>query len=909
MNPLTTPLTDQESRQAALNTRQSFIVQAPAGSGKTELLIQRILALLTTVTQPEEILALTFTKKAAHEMQERVIQALRNAQQIEPTSAHEKTTWRLANKVLLQDQEHQWHLTANPHRLRIMTIDAFAFSICQQAPLSSGLGFQQNIVENPALIYQDTVEQFLLQQHDSTQDDINVVSLHLNNRFDYLTSLLINLLAKRDQWLPHLMPNYQQPALLRKKLEQTCQRLIDNQLSQIDSLLNNEQKAVLLELLNYAAANKQESSYNEFPAPTWQQLCFWQRLAELLLTKSGTPRLKVDKRQGFPPPSSTEDPVEAEIHKQKKQLFLTTIDLLTQEAHGQHFLESLFSIFSLPAPFYQESQWETLQALVKLLPKLVALLRVNFNIAGGYDFIEINLAAHHLLGTFNQPSDLSFQLESQITHLLIDEFQDTSIQHEQLVSKLVNLWEPNTNKTVFLVGDPMQSIYRFRGAEVGLFLKIQQLGLNQWPLTSLVLQKNFRSQANIIHWINQTFEVIFPKNPSIISGAVAYSPAIPTIEASDQALHYYLSAHQGAQTVKIVQQLQKTGQTIAILVRSRKDFLDIAPFLKQANIAYQGLGLIPLLELPEIQDLLMLTRALHHPLDQPAWLGLLRSPWIGLTLTDIYTIFQEETTNAVWQRIGEVDLTQLSQDGQRRLTYLKNTLSPYLRRSATDSLGAWIKATWEQLHGPDILTEDQINNCNSLFALLDEYEYHHHYFDIDTFEMYIEKLHESPANVDQQIQVMTIHKSKGLEFDHVILPHVEAASNPQLSELLLWQEFAEADQDDNLIFAPMKSANEQHDQTYYFVQQLEKQKLSFEAERLLYVALTRAKQSIHLLADMVNSEDGTIQSPANGSFLAMLNQTEFLDHGLMESDLDTLQTQSPIERQLIRIPTDLLKIT
>lgn len=116
---------DQQQREYALDATQSFIVQAPAGSGKTELLIQRFLTLLTGVKSPEEVLAITFTKKAASEMRARIVKALKHAySEPEPDSPHAKKTWRLAKTVLDRDQQLNWNLIQNPNQLRIQTIDA-----------------------------------------------------------------------------------------------------------------------------------------------------------------------------------------------------------------------------------------------------------------------------------------------------------------------------------------------------------------------------------------------------------------------------------------------------------------------------------------------------------------------------------------------------------------------------------------------------------------------------------------------------------------------------------------------------------------------------------------------------------------------------------------------------------------
>ena len=131
-------LADDRARAEALDVRKSFIVQAPAGSGKTELLIQRYLKLLARVDHPEEVLAITFTRKAAAEMQLRVVDALRRAQRNEvPSEPHEQITADAARRALERDQEQGWDIIANPRRLRIQTLDSLNASIARSQPLSS----------------------------------------------------------------------------------------------------------------------------------------------------------------------------------------------------------------------------------------------------------------------------------------------------------------------------------------------------------------------------------------------------------------------------------------------------------------------------------------------------------------------------------------------------------------------------------------------------------------------------------------------------------------------------------------------------------------------------------------------------------------------------------------------------
>ena len=153
---------DLDIRNQSLNPRQSFIVEAPAGSGKTELLIQRYLKLLGGVSQPEEILAMTFTRKAAGEMKGRIIEALNLAQDVFPPKKEpNKTTWNLAQIALERNKKFGWRLLENPARLRVVTIDSFCSFLTKRTPLLSKMGGPTEIQENIQDLYANTAKQIL----------------------------------------------------------------------------------------------------------------------------------------------------------------------------------------------------------------------------------------------------------------------------------------------------------------------------------------------------------------------------------------------------------------------------------------------------------------------------------------------------------------------------------------------------------------------------------------------------------------------------------------------------------------------------------------------------------------------------------------------------------------------------
>ena len=207
----------------------------------------------------------------------------------------------------------------------------------------------------------------------------------------------------------------------------------------------------------------------------------WQAVAGLLLTGSGTLRKTVDKRLGFP--------ADKEFAEQKKAM----LDLLGELRGVAGLEEALAMLLKLPQPELSDGEWATVECFSRLLRLAAGQLWLAFQEAGEVDFIEIAARAGLALGDDEAPTDLAQALDYRIRHLLVDEFQDTSPSQVGLIEKLTRGWMPDDGRTLFVVGDPMQSIYRFRKADVGLFLRVRERGIGDISLGHLRLFRNNRS--------------------------------------------------------------------------------------------------------------------------------------------------------------------------------------------------------------------------------------------------------------------------------------------------------------------------------------------------------------------------------------------------------------------------------
>lgn len=861
--------TDSAARHAAIDPTRSFIVQAPAGSGKTSLLTQRVLTLLATVEQPDHIVAITFTRKAAAEMRARIIDALQSAhkQNTPPNNAFDKTTWTLARRALTQDKEHNWSLLENPNRLRITTIDAFITSLNQRMPSLAGHAPTVTVTDSPETHYATAIEALFQQakRDPGAYEAIKVLLQHCDNSATRLALLFESLLKKRDQWLMHLMPHHQSPNTLKKQLENSLSAIADDHIQACINTAPTAHIAIFQYALNKTGC----------PITEWT-LTDWQHIAATLLTKKLIPRASITKKQGFP----TDKPIE-------KAAMMACLESL---ADLPDFIAALAEVTLTPPPHYPTQQWHALEALLVTLPMLVGILDITLRDNGVIDFIALNFGAHRALGTLDEPTDLTLYLEHRITHLLIDEFQDTSLLQYHLIEKLMAGWQAGDGHSIFCVGDPMQSIYRFRNAEVGLFLKTWQSGIQGYPLETLSLTDNFRSRPGIVDWVNTTFSALFPKTANITMGAVPHHHANAYHQGNKEACIYsslYIPAdtrsNEAIGVVQTIQRIQASNPSasIAILVRARSHLAGILPALKRHHIAFSAIDLDPLIDDAAVIDCLTLTRALIHFADRTAWLSLLRSPVIGLTLADLLVITNASPKGSIWQVLTKANTLSLSDDAKKRIDFLVATLNQANQRYGRTPCAEWIESIWHALRYPQINSRTANQHAAQFFSALRDCNSFSRGELLPALNRQLKKLYAQQTTVDASVQIMTIHKSKGLEFDHVLLPALDKKPSIVDTPLLHWLELPHSHRDDDLLLSPLKSTEAEADPIVSYCRHIDRIKSDEEFRRLLYVATTRAKQSLHLFAE-VNTRKGTALALLADHFDGEVTDTSPTDSSLPE---------------------------
>ncbi len=892
-------LQDSAQRLQAIDPRRSFIVQAPAGSGKTEILTQRYLKLLSGVSAPEQIIALTFTRKAASEMRQRILAALQQqAQAAIPHSAHQQQTYALAAEALAQSEAQNWQLLQQPHRLRIMTIDSLCQMISQAIPLQEKQVPYAKITDKPQIHYLLAARACFKHalEDSSLHQPLTYLLEHLDNRQDKLLTLFSELLAKRDQWLGIIFTGREQSKV---HYEQMLQIIEQHGLARFKEAVPLQCREPLCALARQIAILENNPHSLRYRLQNWEHFENLDRelgaaLGALLLTSQGSLRKSFDHHVGLKR-GNCEDKIYTYLKTASKSL-------LSDLEQSVDFLELLINVKALPAPIYDKKQWRVLQALFTLLPLLAAHLQLVFSEQNEVDFTAVSQQALCALGGAEEPTDLTLYLDNSISHILVDEFQDTSLLQFQLLTKLVQGWQHDDGRTLFIVGDPMQSIYRFRQAEVGLFLKAQQQGLGDIPLTSLTLSCNFRSAANLVHWVNDHFNYIFPRTDDIESGAVSFhasEPALAPLSTSFIKAWQLTSKEQEAKAVvqlALEELANYPEDEVAILVRSRQQLNAILPLLREKKLAFQGIEIERLFKLPHLQDLWSLVQALLMPANRLAWMALLRSPLVGLELSDLVIIANFNKKKSIYEALSQLSsLHTLSEEGRIRAQYAYTVLDHALATRHQQPLVDWVNQSLKQLHADSMFDAEKKQDLEQFWLLLERCSKNSPFPDLDFFKTEFSKLYSLQTAISR-LQIMTIHKSKGLEFDSVILTGLSSAARQKDKPLLRWLTLPQHCQEELVLISPVKAAAQAQCLVYDYLEQLDKEKDNYERQRLLYVATTRAKKRLYLFDHNEKGAAGSFRNLLKHQLFTGEKEEDFLKFEGNSVEMSSLEEAIPLER-------------
>ena len=886
---------DAAERERALDVGGSWIVEAPAGSGKTGLLIQRYLKLLTeeSVEQPGQVLAITFTKKAAAEIRERVVAQLESAEQAETgrETSFEVETRALAAAVREKDRRLGWGLVESPQRMNVKTIDSLCALIASSTPVLSGGGGGMAPVEDAAPLYQAAARRtmMLLGGDDAALNDaLRLVLLHRDGNLAECEGLLAEMLGLREQWgelIPlgaaELSEEYLDGTVL-PKLQRTLEKVIGARLTELAESVPRDFLEDLAALASSLAENELHDcevspiaacAGRGAPGTEPGDLEHWQALIHLMVAPSKwTWRKSLGKHiLGF------------ETTKGEREQLRRVLERIS---HREDLLEAMRRVNKLPPTEYPPEQWVVAKALFRLLSRSLVELQLVFAERGECDFPELSLLARGALRQDGGVVDLEEALGLELRHLLVDEMQDTSTSQYELIELLTQGWD-GRSQTVFLVGDPKQSIYLFRQARVERFVRtMQEQRLGDLPVKCVQLTANFRSQRRLVEEFNTDFGLVFPTAGRRVSrDEVAYQ-AVEAERAggySEIGVEWHtrvmeekrFSAEargerrgwlkdEARMVRRIAQNWQArplpAGRTepwkIAVLVQVRSHLREIVAALKEEDdggaVPYCAVKIDALAERQEVMDLFALTRALLHPADRVAWLAVLRAPWCGLSLADLHQVACGDDPLMAERCVAELMVERealLSEEGRVRLARVRDVMRAAEAWRGRLTHAQWVERTWRSLGGDVSLTDAELENARRYLRLLDEAEAGSGGLDVAGLKRRMAGLYAETAPRAGAVDLMTIHGAKGLEWDVVMVPGLARRAGSSRGGLLVWNEVEEEGSEvAHGMLAPIAGRGEPSKELNRWMRGLRDAREEAERKRLFYVACTRAKEELHLFA-------------------------------------------------------------
>ena len=809
---------DHQAREDASDPRFNVTLEASAGTGKTRVLVDRYIRLIEAGAAPRNILAITFTRKAASEMKHRIIQELQRRSML----------W-----LEVRDRLFDVH---------IVTMDAFCLGLLKEFPLEANLEPDMDLLSDVELhrLLEEAVERGLSDRGEPRTADLKFLASHfgeasLRRGIRHFIQSRLTTGPLLDRFVSQRMPHKLELSPVLRKTSMSLR----------GALRNHHWTTLPISILRVMESN---------PVTPFDL----EQVASYFLTQDGTPRKRLSSaclRADFD--------TRAEYDQHRTQV-IDIAPVIAEHIRGWRRNVDLYAIQEL---------WRLYQEAARHFASLKEE-------RGGLDFSDV---VHHAVDLLNQRGTFSqsrFRLESRYHHLLIDEFQDTNEMQWSLIQSLIDSWGEGAGlvqdaiakaqvsgrgkgilqePSIFLVGDQKQSVYGWRDARVEVMNSATKYLMNIRPNggRQLHIRQSFRSHAALLQFLNDVFSGV-PKEREDVSWAFRYSKSdhFPILDSDnhDQRVglaiaptRVHAAAAVGDEIVHLLKEKDYQPKDIAICFRSRTHYRVYEDALAQREVptyVYRGLGFY---DSPEVRDIQAIIRYLANPISELRAAEILRSRFIGFSDTGLSVIANQHR-----RRAKETPLVQLlkhvipqerlpstlsSQDRDiaiNTLPKVRDWLGIADRIPPSDLLQRIIEETdyaacfigrhgiqgWENLKKVLELIRRAQNRGYMTFARLAEH--------LD----YASAGEESLAALEttNAVGLMTIHASKGLEFKAVFVVNMDQTLRTDTS-LPRIREHADGTID---VYATEKVERKGPDRA------LEEEK------RLLYVALTRAKDYLVL---------------------------------------------------------------
>ena len=853
-------LADAAARAAAVNPSINVVLEASAGTGKTRVLVDRYLNLISSGVDPRNILAITFTRKAAAEMRQRIVDQLRRAAELSPEAA---ARWR--------------DLRDRLNEVGISTIDAFCLSLLREFPLEADLDPDFDVADETDLprLIAESLDHALRIARGRARRDEDVALLFAQLGEARLRAGLASLLERRmvaADALRRVLASGPRDLTIAVACERASTRLA-GALGGVTGGLEHLLETGPLGAARFAmlAADIRSLAAGTSISPT-RLRSFIDRLRAHFFTKSGTPRKRVP----------------GEYHAAH---FATAA---AKREHAGRLAEVALAIDDASKALSRDLNVIMSRAVWQVFTIALDRHRRTLESHGVLDFGELLARTTALIGQMDEFARSRYLLEARYHHVLVDEFQDTSRAQWDLVSQVVRAWgegfgvahEGKVPPSIFIVGDRKQSIYGFRDAEVTVLDEAARAiaGLRPGDQPVRTISHSFRSVPALLAFANDLFadvEKVSGRPDGFRYGESDAFPleAPPPSTGEDSALG--LIAHQDVRqcAAAVAGEIARLGRgavirdrqtgehrpvragDIAILFRSRESHREFERALEALAIptyVYKGLGFF---DADEIKDCVALLRYLADPTSKLRAAALLRSRFIRLSDPGIQALAQGGLARALTAPDAQDRHDALDAEDTRVFGLVRASVPGWLaladRIPPAELLDRILADT---AYGFELRGQRAVQareNVKKIRALVRKIQ-NNGYATLARLAEQIDRLSagdESNAAIDaiDAVNLMTVHAAKGLEFPVVFVvnlsrgaggppPPIRIAPNePGLDAVAVGDYRSEADED----------AGERDQE---------------EIKRLLYVAVTRARDRLYLASVVKN---GTL-SAGRGSLAGVM---------------------------------------
>jgi len=821
-----------KQQQKALTRSVNISVTAGAGTGKTLLLVERYIdILLKEDVDIKEILAITFTKKAAAEMKERV------AKRVEELINTELPGPYLRKLMDVRDRLNSVYIS---------TVHSFCARILREFPVESGLDpdFRQINEMQQRLIVDEVLNEEIAEMEQEESQWLDMFRLFGETR---ITEMLQTALDHRYE-MEHVLTLFDD-----KDTGEIYSEYVNTFYDYINTKIDSGLVDDIINCVANIIHNKPENlEQNEKAAKTIQilsefdlsnknkDLDFWQTLFNLA---------------DF-------------FTKDNNQAYVSASAFGNQKIWGKELSARLITLSEFLVPVLDSKLCvpsEVDNYIIDCLKKFYVLYkrflnrykqRKNDLALVDYDDLQI-LALRMLL----ENPDIKTRLENQYRFIMVDEFQDTNDLQWDLISQLGDL---NSAK-FFVVADPKQSIYGFRNADIRVFTRTKKDfknfgGDNE---TDIVLKDSFRFSPQIGEFINRTFSGVLHTSP-INPWEVGYENILcknDKLEEGDIDLAILSDDDQTEFLVSKAQQLSERYNLgdMAVLLRTRTHLSQIEEAFRKNNIPFRTIGGIGFYQRQEIYDTYHLVRFLINQDDDNALVGLLRSPFANISDEGLFFLGTMRKDQSYWQILHEIDKSgDIPKDDYHNLLRFKGQADKWINRRDHINFSELLYEVFEETYyrasmAAQLQGERFVSNLEKIMDLAVEFE-NSGFLSLVDFSESLQNLinkqnKESEAQTDlddlTSIKIMTIHQAKGLEFKVVFLPYLEQESRSKQGRGIVFSEEYGIAAPINPLGIELESGDNEGFLLDY-AQQIQNLREIAELKRLFYVGCSRAVQHLAL---------------------------------------------------------------